>query len=89
MTRSCRLVLPLAALAAVLPFVPPFVPAARAMTSNGIVAQQQWAAMDKCTRQAAEKYPDHTAEDLAKRDEYIRTCQRNQRLPVRQGLSPK
>jgi hypothetical protein len=62
---------------------------AQAATSAGVAAQQQWGVMDKCVKMAIAKFPDHTAEALAKRDEYTRICQRDSRVPVREGLTPK
>lgn len=85
MTRPCLPVLALAALAVVLPLVP----AAHAASANGVVAQRQWALMDKCAKEAIQKFPDHTADDLAKRDKFIHICQRDRSVPVRQGLAPK
>ena len=49
--------------------------AAHAANGNGIVIEKQWGAMDKCARQAVDKFPDHTADDLTKRDAYTRKCQ--------------
>jgi hypothetical protein len=62
---------------------------AQATSSNAIAAQRQWSAMDKCAKEATQWFPDHTAEGLAQRDAYIRKCQRNARVPVREGLTPK
>jgi hypothetical protein len=62
---------------------------AQATSSAGIAAQQQWGLMDKCAKVAIAKFPDHTAEALAKRDDYTRHCQRDSRVPVREGLAPK
>jgi hypothetical protein len=36
--------------------------------------QQKWLASDKCVKRAAEKYPDHTAEENAKREAFTRRC---------------
>jgi len=85
MTAPRLPVLALAALAVVLPLAP----AAHAASASGVTAQREWSRMDKCAKQAIQKFPDHTAEDLAKRDEFIRICQRDQRVPVREGLAPK
>jgi hypothetical protein len=62
---------------------------AQATSSTALTTQQQWGRMDKCARQAIDKFPDHTAEDLAKRDNFARQCQRNLRVPVREGMAPK
>jgi hypothetical protein len=62
---------------------------AQATSSNGVASQHQWSAMDKCTKQAIARFPDHTAEALAKRDEFTRQCQRDSRVPVREGMAPK
>jgi hypothetical protein len=84
MTMSRLLVLSFTVLAAIVVIAP-----AQATSSNAIVAQRQWAAMDKCAKEAAQWFPDHTAEGLAQRDAYTRKCQRNARLPVREGQTPK
>ena len=61
--------------------------AARADTRlNG--ANQRWQAADKCTRTAFTHYPDYTVEGAQKRDQYVRACLRNNRLPPRQDLAP-
>jgi len=62
---------------------------AQAASGNAVAAQRQWSAMDKCAKDAILKFPDQTAEGLAQRDAYIRKCQRDARVPVRQGLTPK
>jgi len=62
---------------------------AQATSANGMAAQRQWSVMDKCAKQAIAKFPDHTAADLAKRDDFTRHCQRDSRVPVREGLAPK
>jgi hypothetical protein len=82
MSRLCAFLFPaLAAIALIAP--------AQAASSNAVVVQRQWSAMDKCAKEALQKFPDHTAEGLAQRDAYIRKCQRDARVPVREGLSPK
>jgi hypothetical protein len=85
MTRPRLPVLAVAALTAAFFLVP----AAHAASSNGVAAQRQWSLMDKCAKEAIQKFPDHTADGLAKRDEFIRICQRDRNVPVRQGLAPK
>ncbi len=62
---------------------------ARAASTNGVVSQRQWSTMDKCAKLAVGKFPDHTADDLTKRDNFIRQCQRDARVPVREGMTPK
>jgi hypothetical protein len=62
---------------------------AQAASGNAIASQRQWSVMDKCAKDAMMKFPDQTAEGLAQRDAYIRKCQRDSRVPVRQGLAPK
>lgn len=62
---------------------------AYATSGNGVAMQHQWGVMDKCLKSAIAKFPDHTAADLAKRDEFARQCQRNSRVPVRDGAAPK
>jgi hypothetical protein len=49
--------------------------------------QGQWAIADKCNRKAIEKYPDHTREALAKRDQDVRRCLVARRLEARTPLS--
>ena len=80
--RLLRLSLPF--LAAVVLIAP-----AQAASGNAVAAQRQWSVMDKCAKDAMMKFPDQTAEGLAQRDAYIRKCQRDSRVPVRQGLAPK
>jgi hypothetical protein len=60
----------------------------RAASAYGSQAQQSWSKMDKCTHQAIDKFPDQTPAALAKRNEYIRNCQREARAPIRQDLPP-
>ena len=62
---------------------------ASAASSAAMAAEQQWAVMDRCTRLAITKFPDHTTDALAKRDDFTRRCQREARVPVRDGLAPK
>jgi hypothetical protein len=52
-------------------------------TSNG-----RWKVADKCARDAAAKYPDYTAESLAKREAMRRNCLRANSLPVPDGPGP-
>ena len=73
-----------AVLAATAPFGP-----AQATSQTAVATQRQWGVMDKCARMAIAKFPDHTAADLNKRDDYARQCQRDSRVPVREGLTPK
>jgi hypothetical protein len=61
----------------------------QAATSSGVAAEQQWGVMDRCTKAAIAKFPDHTSEALAKRDDFTRRCQREARVPVRDGMAPK
>ncbi len=61
----------------------------QAASSSGVVSQRQWGTMDRCAKLAVARFPDHTAEDLAKRDEFIRQCQRQAQVPVREGLTPR
>jgi hypothetical protein len=84
MTMPRLLALSFPFLAAIVAIAP-----AQAASTNAQVAQRQWSAMDKCAREATQWFPDHTAQALAQRDDYIRKCQRNGRVPVRQGLTPK
>lgn len=84
MMMSRRVLLTLLVLAAPLP-----VASAHAASTGANASQKLWATMDQCTKKATEKFPDHTAEELAKRDVFIRQCQRDSRVPVREGLAPK
>jgi hypothetical protein len=43
--------------------------------------------MDKCVKTAREKFPDETADSLAKRHAYAHTCERDSHAPVREGRS--
>jgi hypothetical protein len=67
------------------------VPAAPAIAASGtsLTAKSAWATMDKCTKTARDKYPDETAAALAKRDAYVHECQRDSRVPVRDGSATK
>jgi hypothetical protein len=62
---------------------------AHATSSTGIAVERQWGLMDKCVRTAIAKFPDRTPADLAKRDEFAGKCQRDSRVPIRDGLAPK
>jgi hypothetical protein len=84
MTMSRLLLLSLVALVA-----PALLAPAQATSANGIVAQRQWSTMDRCAKLAITKFPDHTAAELAKRDDFIHKCQRDANVPVREGLTPK
>ena len=50
--------------------------------------QGQWGIADKCNRNAIAKYPDHTSEALAKREQAVRQCNVANRLPARAPLAP-
>ena len=60
-----------------------------AASATSQASKYVWSAMDKCVKTAREMYPDDTADALAKRDAYVHACQRNQRVPVREGQSSK
>jgi len=60
-----------------------------AASATSLTATSAWSAMDKCTKAARDKFPDETAAALAKRDAYVHTCQRDGRVPIREGLAPK
>ena len=51
-------------------------------------ANQRWQTADKCTRSSFAKYPDYTVEGATKRDQFVRECLRNNRLPPRPDLAP-
>jgi hypothetical protein len=60
-----------------------------AASATNQASKNVWSAMDKCSKTAREMYPDGTAASLAKRDAYTHACQRDNRVPVREGQSPK
>jgi hypothetical protein len=62
---------------------------ALAASSSALKAQTAWSTMDKCSKAARERFPDDTAEALAKRDAFVHNCQRDGRAPIREGLAPK
>lgn len=51
-------------------------------------ANQRWQTADKCTRTSFTRYPDYTVEGARKRDQFVRECLRNNRLPPRPDLAP-
>jgi hypothetical protein len=51
-------------------------------------SQGRWALSDKCSRNAIAKYPDHTSEALAKREQDVRRCNVANGLPARAPLTP-
>ena len=57
-------------------------------TTTARVVQGQWGVADKCNRTAIAKYPDHTPEALAKREQDVHRCLLANRLPSRTPLSP-
>jgi hypothetical protein len=57
-------------------------------SANARAAQAQWGVSDKCNRNAIAKYPDHTSEALAKREQAVRQCNVANRLPARAPLTP-
>ena len=57
-------------------------------TPTARVVQGQWGVGDKCNRTAIAKYPDHTPEALAKRDQDVRRCLVANRQEARTPLSP-
>ena len=46
-----------------------------------------WKRSDKCTADALKKYPDYTQEGLEKREQYIKQCNLDNRIPSRQPLT--
>jgi hypothetical protein len=62
---------------------------ALAASGTSLSAKSAWSAMDRCTKTAREKFPDETAEALAKRDAYVHNCQRDGRVPIREGVARK
>jgi hypothetical protein len=57
-------------------------------TPTAKASQTQWGLADKCNRNAIAKYPDHTSEALAKREQAVRQCNVAYRLPTRAPLTP-
>ena len=51
--------------------------------------ESTWAASDKCNRQAIAKYPDHTKEALAQREQHVRLCNLANRTPARAPLTAR
>lgn len=74
--------LPLAALLLLLGAVA-LTPGLAGATTNQRTAQKSWNDSDKCAKQAAERYPDYTAEELARRDAFLRRCLNARGLPGR------
>jgi hypothetical protein len=62
---------------------------ASAASGTSLSAKAAWSTMDKCTKTAREMYPDDTADGLAKRDAYVHNCQRDSRVPIREGQAQK
>ena len=52
-------------------------------------SQAQWGLSDKCNRDAIAKYPDHTSEALAKREQYVSRCNVANRNPARAPQTPQ
>jgi hypothetical protein len=61
--------------------------AAGAITSKQSTATYK--AADLCTKQATEKFPDHSGDGLKKRDAWLRQCLINAGLPARSSLPPR
>jgi hypothetical protein len=57
-------------------------------SANAKAAQTQWGIADKCNRNAIAKYPDHTSEALAKREQDVRRCNVANRFQARTPLTP-
>ncbi|HTW51507.1 MAG TPA: hypothetical protein VME45_06395 [Stellaceae bacterium] len=76
-----RLVMLLAALAVLLLPLE-----AVAYTAYGQQMMNKWAASDKCAAVALKKFPDHTPEDNARRDQEMQQCLSNGLLPPRSDL---
>jgi hypothetical protein len=51
--------------------------------SNFTGSESVWKASDKCNSRAITKFPDHTSEALAKREAFVRQCNRDSRVPAR------
>jgi hypothetical protein len=75
----------LAALLAAAAFVAP----AQAASSTSLTSKYVWSTMDRCSKAAHDKYPDETADALAKRDTFVHNCQRDGRAPIREDQAPK
>ena len=52
-------------------------------TSQGQWTLSRWKAMDLCTKQAQQAFPDFSAEANAKRETALRKCLGNNNLPPR------
>jgi hypothetical protein len=72
--------------AVVLLLMPVIASAGESPTARSV--QGQWRVADKCNRTAIAKYPDHTPEALAKRDQDVRRCLVANRQEARTPLSP-
>jgi hypothetical protein len=57
-------------------------------SANAKASETQWAIADKCNRNAIAKYPDHTSEALAKREQDVRRCNVANRFQARTPLTP-
>jgi hypothetical protein len=73
----------LAAVSAAILLAASYAAPAGAASPTSLQAKAAWATMDKCTQASRVKFPDETADSLAKRDAYVHTCQRDGRVPVR------
>jgi hypothetical protein len=62
--------------------------AAYAVTAQGQQMMQHWAGSDRCAVAAQRRYPDYTAEALAKRDLLFKQCLGASGLPPRDPLTP-
>ena len=63
--------------------------AAHAYTLQGQQMMRNWSKTDKCAATAQKKFPDYTAESLAKRDEAMKQCLAGANLPPRAPLLPE
>jgi hypothetical protein len=73
----------IAAVSAVILLAASYAAPAGAASPTSLQAKAAWATMDKCTQASRVKFPDETADSIAKRDAFVHTCQRDQRVPVR------
>jgi hypothetical protein len=52
-------------------------------------AQSAWKRGDECNKKAFQLFPDYTADQIKKRDIYVRKCQAELGYPTQQPLAPQ
>jgi hypothetical protein len=63
-------------------------PAVAYADGQGQQLMKKWVSSDRCSQQAYRKYPDYTAEALAKRDLEFKQCLAGANLPPRDISAP-